>query len=109
MRTLTQKFAAIAALSVFVAGTASAATTWDASHPRPAEVNHRLSNHDHRIHQEVREGELSRGEAMRLHRDDHQVRTEERLMASQNGGHITRQEDRALNQQENRTSRQIGQ
>lgn len=109
MRTLTQKLAAIAALSIAFVGTASAATAWDASHPRRAEVNQRLSNQDHRIHQEVREGELSRGEAMRLHRDDHQVRREERLMASQNGSHITRQEDRALNQQENRVSRQIGQ
>lgn len=109
MRTLTQKLAAIATLSIAFAGAASAATTWDASHPRRAEVNQRLANQDRRIHQEVREGELSRGEAMRLHRDDHQVRREERLMASQNGGHITRQEDRALNQQENRVSRQIGQ
>ena len=109
MRTLTQKLAAIAALSIVFAGTASAATNWDASHPRRAEVNQRLSNQDHRISQEVREGELSRGEAMRLHRDDHQVRTEERLMASQNGDHITRQKDRALNQQENQLSKRIGQ
>ncbi|KXU94249.1 hypothetical protein CR51_27680 [Caballeronia megalochromosomata] len=109
MKSLTQRLAAIAALSIAFAGTASAATNWDASHPRRAEVNQRLANQDRRIHQEVREGEMSRGEAMRLHRDDHQVRHEERLMASQNGGHITRQEDRALNQQENRVSRQIGQ
>ncbi|SAK53686.1 lipoprotein [Caballeronia hypogeia] len=109
MRKLTQKLAVIAALSVVFAGTASAATAWDASHPRRAEVNQRLSNQDHRIHQEVREGELSHSEAMRFHRDDHQVRKEERLMASQNGGHITRQDDRALNQQENHVSRQIGQ
>jgi hypothetical protein len=30
------------------------------------------------------------------------------LMASQNGGHITRIEQRALNQQESRVSRKIG-
>jgi hypothetical protein len=29
-------------------------------------------------------------------------------MASQNGGHITKQEQRTLNQQENAVSRQIG-
>jgi len=29
-------------------------------------------------------------------------------MASQNGGHITKLEQRALNQQENRVSKQIG-
>jgi hypothetical protein len=109
MSTLIQKLAAVAALSVAFIGTASAATNWDASHPRRAEVNQRLANQDHRIHQEVREGEMSHAQAMRLHRDDNQIRHEERLMASQNGGHITRQEDRALNQQENRVSRQIGQ
>ncbi|MGT2477390.1 hypothetical protein [Paraburkholderia terrae] len=109
MKTLTYKLAAIAALSVAFIGTASAATNWDASHPRRAEVNHRLANQDRRIHQEVREGEMSHAEAARLHRDDHQIRREERLMASQNGGHITRQEDRALNQQENRVSQKIGQ
>jgi hypothetical protein len=109
MKTLIQKLAAIAALSVAFIGTASAATNWDASHPRRAEVNLRLANQDRRIHQEVREGEMSPNKAIRLHRDDHQIRREERLMASQNGGHITRQEGRALNQQENRVSRQIGQ
>jgi hypothetical protein len=109
MNTLIQKLAAAAALSVAFIGTASAATNWDASHPRRAEVNHRLANQDRRIHQEVREGEMSHNEAMRLHRDDHQIRHEERLMASQDGGHITRQEDRTLNQQENHVSRQIGQ
>ena len=36
------------------------------------------------------------------------VRREERLMASQHGGHITRLEQRALNQQENGISREIG-
>jgi hypothetical protein len=29
-------------------------------------------------------------------------------MAAQNGGHITKQEQRTLNQQENKVSRQIG-
>jgi hypothetical protein len=109
MNTVVQKLAAIAALSVAFVGTASAATNWDASHPRRAEVNYRLHNQDRRINQEVRDGEMSRGEAMRLHRDDRQIRREERLMASQDGGHITRGEDHVLNQQENRVSRQIGQ
>jgi len=107
MKTLIQKLAAIAALSVAFVGTASATTNWDASHARRAEVNQRLLNQDRRIHREVREGKMSHSEAMRLHRDDQQIRHEERLMASQDGGHITRQEDRASNQQENRVSRQI--
>ncbi|WP_233859842.1 hypothetical protein [Paraburkholderia sp. HD33-4] len=109
MNTFIYRLTAIAALSVAFVGTASASTNWDGSHPRRAEVNHRLVNQDYRIHQEVREGEMSHAEAMRLHRDDHQIRREERLMASQDGGHITRQENHVLNQQENHVSRQIGQ
>jgi hypothetical protein len=56
----------------------------------------------------VREGEITRDQAAKLHKEDHQIRQEERAMASQNGGHITRQEQKTLNQQENAVSRQIG-
>ena len=109
MHNVAYKLAAIAALALSFAGTASAQTNWNATHPRRAEVNHRLANQDHRIHQEVREGEMSHAQAARLHRDDHQIRQEERDMASQDRSHITRREDYALNQQENHVSRQIGQ
>lgn len=44
-----------------------------------------------------------------MHRDDRQIRQEERDMASQNGSHVTKREDYALSQQENHLSRQIGQ
>jgi hypothetical protein len=37
-----------------------------------------------------------------------QIRQEERLMASQDGGHITKAEQKVLNQQENKVSQQIG-
>jgi hypothetical protein len=109
MHNVAYKIAAVAALALSFAGTASAQTNWDAAHPRRVEVNHRLSNQDRRIHREVRDGEMSHTEAARLHRDDHQIRQEERDMASRDGSHITRREDYALNQQVNRTSRQIGQ
>jgi hypothetical protein len=86
---------------------AASASTWQETHPRRVEVNQRLNNQADRIaHQEVR-GNLSPGHAARLLREDNQVRREERLMAWQNGGHITRLEQRALNQQENRINRQI--
>jgi Spy/CpxP family protein refolding chaperone len=99
--------AAIASLACFTA-TASAETAWQKAHPRRTEVNHRLANQDRRIHQEVKEGEMSHAQAAQLHKDDHQIRQEERDMASQNGGHITRLEKRTLNQQENSVSKQIG-
>lgn len=88
--------------------TASAAGRWAENHPRRAEVNQRLGNENRRINQERREGEISGKRAAQLHQEDRNIRQEERLMAGQNGGHITRQEQRTLNQQENELSRQIG-
>ncbi|RDU95151.1 hypothetical protein DWV00_30265 [Trinickia dinghuensis] len=103
------RIAAVAALAFSFAGVASAQTQWDAAHPRRDEVNDRLSNQNSRIHQEVHEGEMSHAQAMKLHRDDRQIRHEERLMASQDRSHLTKQEQRTLNQQENHVSKKIGQ
>jgi len=81
---------------------------WDKEHPRRAQVNERLENQNARIKKEVKEGEITKSQAAALHKEDHQIRQEERDMASQNGGHITRQEQKTLNQQENAVSKQIG-
>jgi hypothetical protein len=97
-----------AAAFVTMAGSAFAETSWERNHPRRDQVNDRLENQNRRINREYREGEISRGQARALHREDRQVRREERTMASLNGGHITRSEQRVLNQQENAISRQIG-
>ena len=78
------------------------------SHPRRAEVNKRLDNQNKRIHNEVKEGEISKSQAADLHKQDHQIRQEERDMASQDKGHITKQEQKTLNQQENVVSKEIG-
>jgi len=88
-------------------GTASAETTWQKNHPRRTEVNHRLDNQNNRIHQDVKNGTLTKSQAATLHHEDHQVRQEERDMASQNGGHITKSEQHVLNKQENAISNQI--
>ena len=82
-------------------------TTWQKNHPRRAEVNQRLANQNKRINQGVKNGTLTKDQATQLHKEDRQIRQEERDMASQNGGHITKQEQRTLNQQENKVSRQI--
>jgi len=92
-----------------LAGNAGAETQWQKAHPRRAEVNARLKNQNKRINQEVKEGELTKQQAAKLHNEDHQIRQEERDMASQDGGHITKSEQKVLNQQENAVSKQIGQ
>lgn len=110
MNKVSKKLLSVVAVSVAfasLAGTATADTTWQKDHPRRTQVNGRLNNQNRRIHQDVRNGTLSKGQAAALHHDDHQVRQEERDMASRNGGHITKSEQVVLNQQENGISRDI--
>ena len=103
---------AMTALVAVLAGTAgstfAADTNWEKHHPRREQVNNRLENQHDRIAKEVKEGEMTRAKAARLSAKDRQIRREERLMARQNGGHITKSEQAVLNQQENAVSRQIG-
>ena len=103
---------ALAALAVSLSGFAASAmadeTQWQKDHPRRTEVNSRLANQDKRIHQERKQGEITKAQAQKLHSEDHAIRSEERTMASTNNGHITKTEQRALNQQENQVSKQIG-
>src|SRR5579859_3158137 len=82
-------------------------TQWQKNHPRREQVNNRLNRQNKRIRQGVKNGKLTKQQAAQLHKDDRQIRQEERDMASQNGGHITKQEQKTLNQQENGVSKQI--
>jgi hypothetical protein len=83
-------------------------TQWQKDHPRRAEVNGRLANQNARINNEVKEGEISKGQAAKLHKEDHQIRKEERGMAAKDGGHITKADQKKLNKQENHVSHKIG-
>jgi hypothetical protein len=110
-----RKFLGLAVVAAALAGYAGAAlaadaageTTWQKDHPRRTEVNQRLNNQNNRIHQDVKDGTMTKGQAAAAHAQDHQVRQEERDMASQNNGHITKTEQKALNQQENGISKEI--
>ncbi len=77
------------------------------NHPRRAEVNRRLNNQDRRINRDVRNGDISRRHANRLHQRDHKIRREERRMAYRHDGHITKREQNKLNRQENHVSHRI--
>src|ERR1022692_3477662 len=88
-----------AALAGFAGTTLAQATggetTWQKDHPRRTEVNKRLNNQNNRIKQGVKDGSLTKGQAAAVHKQDHQVRQEERDMASQNNTHITKTEQKA--------------
>ncbi len=107
-----RKIAAIALAGVFAAGLSAGAmaeTKWEKNHPRRDQVNDRLQNQNKRINQEAKEGELTKQQARKLHREDRAIRKEERRMAARNDGHITKAEQAKLNRQENAVSKQIGQ
>ena len=86
----------------------ASASVWTKHHPRRAEVNHRLVVQNRRIHRDVREGEMTHRKAVRLHRKDQRIRKEERLMARNRKGAITKPEKRVLNKQENKVNKEIG-
>ncbi|HUI44428.1 MAG TPA: hypothetical protein VL122_00380 [Nitrospirota bacterium] len=101
---------AVMAVTIFLLGNMEsvfAESGWAKDHPRRHEVNKRLANQNRRINKKVRNGDMTKAEAGKLHKEDRNIRQKERDMAKQNGGHITKQEQRALNQQENKNSRQI--
>jgi hypothetical protein len=107
-KTVWVALAAGALLSLSLSTGAMAETRWEKTHPRRDQVNDRLAHQNKRIRHEVKEGEMTPAQAAALHRQDHQIRREERLIAGQNGGHITKLEQKTLNQQENAVSKEIG-
>ena len=97
--------------SLFALSTGSAMAEegqWAKNHPRRVEVNKRLAHQDKRIDHKVKNGEITQQQADQLHKEDQQIRQEERDMASHNKGHLTKADQKSLNQQENAVSKQIG-
>ena len=104
----TRALLATAVVVSFIPAAASS-RNFGATHPRREQVNDRLANQNRRIRNEVREGDLTHAQARKLHAEDRTIRQEERDYARLDHGHISKAEQRALNQQENTVSRQIGQ
>jgi hypothetical protein len=108
VRTVLTVAAATVALSALAGNALADETQWQKDHPRRTQVNSRLANQNKRIHNEVKDGQINKAQAAKLHSEDHAIRQEERTMASTNGSHITKAEQKSLNQQENQVSGQIG-
>lgn len=97
--------------SLFALSTTSAMAEegqWAKHHPRRVEVNKRLEHQDKRIDKEVKEGDITKKQAAQLHKEDRQIRQEERDMASHDNSHLTKADQKSLNQQETAVSKQIG-
>lgn len=107
------KFKALFATALIAAalpGVASAETGWQRHHPARHEINGRIRHQEHRITQERREGDLTRGQAQALRAQDRAVLRQERAdaRADHNRGHLNRAQVRTLNQELNANSRAIG-
>ena len=97
------------ALALVAAFTASARAEdhFNKTHPRRAEVNHRLNNQHKRVNEGVKDGDLTKKQAHQIKKEDRHIRQEERRMAARDGGHLTKADQRKLNRQENHVSNQI--
>ncbi|SCK16382.1 hypothetical protein [Vogesella sp. LIG4] len=82
-------------------------TQWQKTHPRRNEVNQRLHKQNTRIDKLEAKDKISPAEARKLHREDKNIRQQERDMAKLNHGHLTKQEQKTLNQEENQVNQQI--
>jgi hypothetical protein len=87
----------------------ASAATWAQKHPRRVEVNARLSNQNKRIDADLKSGKITAQQAAQLHSEDRTVRSGERFDASFDNSHLTKADDRSLNQDENGVSKQIHQ
>ncbi len=84
-------------------------------HPRRDQVLDRTQRQEHRITQEVREGEMTHAQAHALRAEDRSIQQQQRADAIANGRtnahdfrYITKQEQKNLNQELNANSQQIG-
>lgn len=73
-------------------------------HPRRAEVDHRLADQQHRIHEGLKTGKLTPAQAKQLEANDQAIKQQERADVKANGGFLTKAEKRQLNQEENANS-----
>ena len=97
----------LAAAACTTLAAAVPAAAFKGEHPRRLEVKGRLYNQNRRINAGVRDGQLTHQEAHSLRSNDRGIYREQQTMAHLDGGHITKADQRSLNQQENVNSGDI--
>jgi len=78
------------------------------NHPRVNQVNRREDHQERRINNERRTGQISRAQAHQDRRNLRTINQEKHDMRKEDNGHLTKADQRSLNQQLNRNSRKIG-
>ncbi|MBS0255972.1 MAG: hypothetical protein JSS36_12405 [Proteobacteria bacterium] len=109
-KTLASPLALLIAAALATPAPALALSPWQKNHPGRTEVNARIARQQHRITQQVKEGDLTTQQAQALRAQDHSIRQQERAdaQADGNNGHLTRDQIKALNGELNANSQAIG-
>ena len=79
----------------------------DPGHPRVNEVNAREQNQQDRIANGVKNGTMTPGQASRVENKEQHIENQEKADMAAHNGHLTKGEQRQLNKEQNRTSKQI--
>src|SRR5271166_4673864 len=79
----------------------------DPGHPRVNEVNAREQNQQDRIANGVKNGTMSPGQAARVEGREQHIENQEKADMAAHNGHLTKAEQKQLNREQNRTSKQI--
>jgi hypothetical protein len=79
------------------------------NHPRVNQVNKRIDNQEKRITEERKEGEITKAQAQKDRKNLSTINQEKKDMRKEDNGHLTKPDQKALNQQLNKNSKKIGQ
>jgi len=79
----------------------------DPGHPRVNEVNAREQNQQDRIANGLKNDTMTPGQAARVENREQHIENQEKADMAAHNGHLTQGEQRQLNKEQNRTSKQI--
>lgn len=115
--TISHSLLVLAVGGLMVAGSASAQTANPASgagpgvvdpgHPRVNQVNRREANQQKRIANGVKSGKLNSKQAAHLEKREASVQKREQKDMAKHNGHLTKAEQKGINRQQNRISKNI--
>ena len=79
----------------------------DPGHPRVNEVNQREQNQQDRIANGVKNGTMTPGQAAHVEKQEQHIENQEKRDMARNNGHLTKAEQKQLNKEQNKTSKEI--
>ena len=115
---ITSSILVLAVGGLMLAGSAAAQTTTsntsgagagvvDPNHPRVNQVNRREQNQQNRIANGIKNDKLTPGQAAHLEKGQQRLQNNEKKDMAADHGHLTKADQRQLNREANRQSKQI--